>query len=85
MEVCTWPGKRMLITPAQLHMHFDVLSNIGMPPSSTVGAPGTHGARVAGMQGIGVNTPSAAAVADATVGFANEMHMPNGMMFTMGL
>jgi hypothetical protein len=74
----------MLITPAQLHMHLDVLSSIGCPPSITVGAPGTQGAEVAGMHGIGVNTPIAAAVAAATVGFAGDMHMPNGMIFAIG-
>jgi hypothetical protein len=36
------------------------------------------------MQGIGVSTPNAAAVAAATAGFAGDMHMPNGMMFTKG-
>jgi hypothetical protein len=51
----------------------------------TVGEPGTHGAGITGMHGIGVNTPNAAAVADATVGFANDEHMPNGIMFTIGL
>jgi hypothetical protein len=74
----------MLITPVQSHMHFDVLSSIGCPPSNTVGAPGTHGAEVTGMQGIGVSTPIAAAVAAATSGFAGDMHMPNGAMFTIG-
>ena len=47
-------------------------------------APGTHGAEVAGMHGMGVNTPIAAAVAAATAGFAGDMHMPNGMMFAIG-
>jgi hypothetical protein len=37
------------------------------------------------MHGIGVSTPMAAAVAAATAGFAGDMHMPNGMMLTMGL
>jgi hypothetical protein len=84
IEVCTCPGKVMLTTPAQVHMHVDVLSSIGCPPSITVGAPGTQGADVAGMHGIGVNTPIAAAVAEATAGFAGDMHMPNGVMFTIG-
>ena len=75
----------MLIEPAQLHMHLEVLSSIGCEPSKTVGAPGIQGEDVAGIQGIGVSTPSAAAVADATVGFAGEMHMPNGIMFAIGL
>jgi hypothetical protein len=37
------------------------------------------------MQGIGVSTPSAAAVAAATSGFAGEMHIPKDMIFTIGL
>ena len=36
------------------------------------------------MQGIGVNTPRAAAVAEATVGLAIEKHAPKGMMLTIG-
>jgi hypothetical protein len=61
-----------------------VLSSVGFPPSITVGAPGTQGEVVTGMQGMGVSTPNAAAVAAATAGFAGDMHMPNGMMFTSG-
>jgi len=61
-----------------------VSSRVGALSNSTVGAPGTHGAGVAGTQGIGVNTPSAAAVAAATAGFAGELHIPNGMMLTIG-
>jgi len=48
---------------------------VGISPSITVGAPGTHGATVAGMHGIGVSTPIAAAVAAATIGFAGDMHI----------
>jgi hypothetical protein len=50
-----------------------------------VGAPGTHGAGVAGTQGMGVSTPRAAVVAAATVGFEGEQHIPNGMIFTIGM
>ena len=53
--------------------------------SMTVGDPGAHGAGVFGMQGCGVNTPMAADVAAATWGFASEVHMPNGIMFVMGM
>jgi len=60
------------------------LSTEGIPPIITAGTPGTQGAVVAGMQGIGVNTPNAAAVAVATVGLATLEHTPNGGMFTMG-
>src|SRR5690606_25380498 len=55
-----------------------------MLPTSTVGTPGTHGATVAGMQGAGVSTPSAAAVAAATAGLAMLMHVPKGMMLRKG-
>ena len=34
---------------------------------------------------MGVSTPSAAAVAAATVGLEGEQHIPNGMIFTMGM
>jgi len=50
----------------------------------TVGAPGIHGATVAGTQGMGVNTPSAAAVADATTGFAIDEHAPKVGIFAKG-
>lgn len=43
----------------------------------TVGEPGAHGDAHAGMHGIGVRTPLAADVADATVGFPRLLHMPN--------
>jgi hypothetical protein len=37
------------------------------------------------MQGCGVSTPSAAAVAAATCGLLGLMHIPNGMMFIIGI
>lgn len=37
-----------------------------------------------GTHGIGVSTPQAAAVAEATVGFAMDWHMPKGRMFAIG-
>jgi hypothetical protein len=83
--VLTVAGKVIMITPAQLHMHFETLSSAGMPPMSTVGAPGIQGAAVAGIQGIGVSTPKAAAVAAATTGLAGDMHTPKGMILTIGL
>lgn len=75
----------MLMTPAHMHMHFEVLLSAGMPPTITVGEPGAHGATVAGTHGIGVSTPSAAAVAAATTGFATLVHIPNVGMLTNGL
>ena len=40
---------------------------------------------MAGVQGIGVKTPRAAAVAEATAGLAIELHIPNGAILTKGL
>src|SRR5437868_3727793 len=83
MLVVTCPGKPIWITPPQAHVQMEVLLRAGIPPISTVGEPGVQGA-VTGMQGMGVNTPSAAAVAAATVGLAIDMHIPKGGMLTMG-
>jgi hypothetical protein len=79
------PASVNVITPAQLHINWDTLSKVGKFAKSTVAAPGTHGDGVIGMQGIGVSTPSAAAVAAATVGLAGDMHIPKGMMLTIGM
>lgn len=54
-------------------------------PTSAVGEPGIQGATVAGMQGMGVSTPSAAAVAATTLGLAILLHIPNGKILTIGL
>jgi hypothetical protein len=74
----------MVITPphAQLHMHVAV--SAGAPLICTVGDPGDHGDEVTGMHGCGVSTPNAADVAAATWGLDNVMHIPNGMMLTIG-
>jgi hypothetical protein len=66
-------------------MHLELLLRAGILATRTVGEPGAHGAAVTGTQGIGVSTPKAAAVAAATVGLAGELHMPNGVMFIIGL
>lgn len=79
------PGRMTPIIPPQMHMHFEESFSAGILPTSTVGDPGTHGAAMTGIQGIGVSTPIAAAVAAATVGLARELHMQKGCMFTMGL
>lgn len=79
------PGSEKVMTPPHMHMSWETLSSVGMLARSTVGAPGTQGAGVAGMHGIGVKTPKAAAVAAATVGFEGDMHIPNGMMLVIGM
>jgi hypothetical protein len=75
----------MVIMPPHMQVQVEELFKAGMPPSMTVAEPGAQGATVFGIQGMGVNTPKAAAVADATVGLASDMHTPNVGMFTMGL
>lgn len=75
----------MEITPPHMQKVLAELPSVGMPPIITMGAVGIQGETVAGMQGIGVNTPSAAVVAAATVGLAIELQTPNGTMFTNGL
>jgi len=74
----------MLITPAQVHITLEVVLRAGMPPIFTIGEPGAQGAVVTGMQGMGVSTPEAAVVAEATAGLARLLHIPKGAIFTMG-
>jgi hypothetical protein len=75
----------MDITPPQLHSNLLELFNAGVLAIKTVGDPGAQGAVVRGTQGIGVITPSFAAVAAATVGLAREEHIPNVGIFIIGL
>ena len=56
----------------------------GMLAIRAVGEPGTQGVGRTGVQGMGGNTPNAAVVADAAVGFASEEQTPKGRMFTKG-
>jgi hypothetical protein len=78
------PGNATFISPPQLHITIESLSNIGLLFNNTVGFIGNHGAAITGIHGIGVNTPRAAAVAAATVGLAKLIHMPNGIIFKKG-
>ena len=78
------PGFVICMIPPYAHISFDVWFSAGFPAISTVGLPGAQGAVVTGIQGIGVNTPKAAAVAEATCGFARELHIPNGITFFIG-
>lgn len=70
--------------PPYAQISLQLLVKAGFPPMRTVGEPGVHGPGIIGMQGIGVKTPKAAAVADATTGFARDWHIPNGIIFTIG-
>ena len=78
------PGLDNCITPAYAHITFDTDVNAGLPAISTFTFPGVQGAGITGIQGIGVKTPNAAAVADATVGFAILLHIPKGIIFFIG-
>jgi hypothetical protein len=73
------------IVPAKAHIHLLVLFKAGKLAIITVAEPGTHGAGVTGVHGIGVNTPNAAVVAAATAGLAGDLHIPKGNIFTKGL
>jgi hypothetical protein len=81
----TWPAELILIEPAQEHSNLLSLLRAAILPINTVGAPATQGATVAGIQGMGVRTPNAAAVADVTVGFVMLLHKPNGKILTNGI
>ncbi len=72
------------MTPPQRHMQVQVLFRAGRLARRTVGEPGVQGAGVLGMHGMGVSTPSAAAVAAATAGLAGDMHIPKLAIFTSG-
>jgi hypothetical protein len=74
----------MVIAPPHVHWHVHDEVNAGAPLICTVGDPGVHGATVTGMHGCGVSTPNAADVAAATCGFDGVVHIPNGMMLTIG-
>ena len=71
--------------PPHMHISLLVTVSVGKPCVITWGLPGAHGATVLGTHGMGVSTPQAAAVAEATVGLANERHIPKVGIFTIGL
>ncbi len=68
-----------------MQINLELLFNAGIPPIKTVGDPGSHGAGVLGIHGVGVSTPNAAVVAAATDGLAGERHMPKGRIFNIAL
>ena len=78
------PGSVIEITPPHMHDSVQPACSAGCPSIITVVAPGAHGELVAGTQGAGVSTPSAAEVAVATAGFDGVPHIPNDGMFVIG-
>ena len=75
----------MEITPAQVQKHLELLVKAEKLLIVTVGEPGVQGAVVTGMQGMGVSTPKAAAVALATVGLVRELQVPKVGILTIGM
>lgn len=73
-----------VIWPPQMQMHFDDFVMTGTPPTMTRDEE-IQGAGVTGTHGMGVNTPSAAAVADATTGLIIDRQRPKGTILTIGL
>jgi hypothetical protein len=65
-------------------MHLEELFKAGKLLIRTVGEPGTQGAGVTGTHGMGVKTPSFAAVAAITTGLAGLLHVPNGLILAIG-
>ncbi len=75
----------MEIEPVQVQLHFESSVRAFCSLMVTTDDPGDHGDVVTGMQGCGVRTPCAAAVAAATWGFAWVLHIPNAAMLTIGI
>lgn len=72
------------MSPPQMHWHVAVSFSAGGVAVGTVTEPVVQGNGVTGTQGIGVSTPIALDVAEATEGFARLEHMAKGRMFTIG-
>ena len=73
----------MEMFPPHAHMHLQLSSRAGIIHTFSW-PPGAQGPVMTGMQGIGVSTPQAAAVAEATVGLDIDWHIPKGLMLTIG-
>ena len=72
------PGFTILITPPNAHIHIADKVTDGIFLNINFGLGGVHGATVIGVHGIGA--PNAA----ATAGFAGDVHIPKGNIFTKG-
>src|SRR5215510_2844026 len=72
------------IMPPHAHMSLESLVSAGRPPMRTLGLPGVQVPAGTGTHGIGVSTPTAAAVAAATAGLDGSWQVPNGGMLAIG-
>lgn len=70
----------MEMVPAYAHCNVEPCIRQGVEHTVICGATGVHVPTVTGVQGCGVSTPIAAAVADATAGLAIELHNPIGVI-----
>lgn len=57
-------------------INWESLQRQGAPAAIIAGLVGSHVPAAISIHGWGVNTPNAAAVAEATCGFAIDVHMP---------
>jgi hypothetical protein len=74
----------MVMVPPHMHWQVESWLRAGTPEMVTATDPGAQGAAVAGTHGIGVRTPRAADVAEATSGLASDEHIPKVGMLTIG-
>lgn len=75
MDIVPPPNPQVNVHPTVRH---------GFPPASVVVCAAVHVPAGTSVQGCGVNTPSAAAVAACTAGFISDVHMANGGRFVLG-
>lgn len=80
-----FPGFVIEILPPHVHIHLLLSVSAGMFITFTWALPGAHGVVITGTHGIGVSTPIAADVAEATVGLDKDWHIPNVGMFVPGI
>ena len=83
----TWncAGILILIIPPKAQDKIESLVNKGPVELIKEGFKGAQVPTGVGMQVPGVNTPNAAAVCAAVIGFAKLVHNPNGVIFTNGM
>src|SRR3954454_5254722 len=74
----------MLIEPPYAHEQVPPDPSMACPPTRVLDTGLFHGPTGIGRHGIGVSTPSAAAVAAITIGLAGLWHIPNGNRFRKG-
>jgi hypothetical protein len=72
VAIAVFPGFVIEIFPPHIHKHLLLSVSADIFITFTCALPGAHGAVTAGTQGIGVSTPIAADVAEATAGLDKD-------------